>query len=547
MYTVIDTISYPVQNVPFPAITVCPPGLDRWAFLEKVMNYIKFQCYKDYLYSEKDCLESKQVRDDFSFLFERIHQLALDATMKKINVMNDTELEYRLYRYIGKENGTNNWRFSTATEALFRKILHYASPPKNSTCPPVKTVEEKLTKFILYSIGRINHIGEYLTELEGSIDDEECNKTLPDKISMTDLSDCVKTHSCKYWLKLGLAYIDLHSIYGDYLIWDLGSIVAYFSPILSKSKWELSKDEVQLHNFFKNIYRTLTSSNSTLSAYDAIALLGFDENKMKPHFIPSFQKLPSVLNETSFQFRAGKWQLGCYIGSYDRKWQAYIKKPNEESFPCSNASEVEQGEFTSCCRIRNDLKHSSRYVMQLMKYAQYPPHIVDQNEIEPYNLTIRPDFLKQFGFKYSAYKGRSYGNFEREISEPLIPFCALNSKWEALRYGSYGERSYCSAFAPSLTDKGICYSWNTVDYSKLFAKSEYTDQMDSIFRYKTKRRPIAYPQANGPNYGFSFIIDTHTTTSRFKEESNTNTNVDVVIHEGEDQPYFKYAIISINN
>ena len=66
--------------------------------------------------------------------------------------------------------------------------------------------------------------------------------------------------------------------------------------------------------------------------------------------------------------------------------------------------------------------------------------------------------------------------------------------------------------------------------------------MDSIFKYKTNDRPVVYPQANGPNYGFSFIIDTHTRSSVFKKQSNTNKKVDVVIHEGEDIPYFKYVI-----
>ena len=184
----------------------------------------------------------------------------------------------------------------------------------------------------------------------------------------------------------------------------------------------------------------------------------------------------------------------------------------------------------------------------MMKYVQYPPHIVDQNENDPFNLTIRPDFLKHFGFKYPAYKSMPKGILKRRISKPLIPFCAMDSKWEELKYGPdrdgfYKKRAYCSAFAPTLTDKGICYSWNNVGYSKLFAKSDYINQMDGIFKYKTKSRPIVYPLANGPRYGFSFIVDTHTTESRFQKETNTNPNVDVVIHEAEDLPHFKYGII----
>jgi len=33
--TTIDTTYYPIQNIPFPAITVCAPGYDIWAFLQR--------------------------------------------------------------------------------------------------------------------------------------------------------------------------------------------------------------------------------------------------------------------------------------------------------------------------------------------------------------------------------------------------------------------------------------------------------------------------------------------------------------------------------
>jgi hypothetical protein len=283
LYTVIDTISYPVQQIPFPAITVCPPGVDRWAFIEKVMNYIIFQCYKGYGYSDRDCLESKQARNDFSFLLERIHQMALDATMTKINLMNETDLEDLLYRYIGRDSKNltskkaNDRGFVATTEKFFRQLLHYASL-NNSMCASVETIERKLSKFILVSIGRISKSGNnYLTELEASINDEQCNKSMPDEINVPELMECLNRSSCSHWIKLGMSYIDMHAIYGKHLVWDLGTLIAYFTPILSNSPWRLSTDEAQLHNHFKDIFRSLTSSNSTLSAYDVIALLGFNE------------------------------------------------------------------------------------------------------------------------------------------------------------------------------------------------------------------------------------------------------------------------------
>ena len=179
-----------------------------------------------------------------------------------------------------------------------------------------------------------------------------------------------------------------------------------------------------------------------------------------------------------------------------------------------------------------------------MKYAQYLPHVIDQAETEPGKLTGRPDFLKTFDFKYSAY---SAPGFEKEIedyrkiAEPLIPFCALNLQWEKMLYGSRRElQEYCTAFATSITDKGICYSWNDADYSNLFANSDYTEILDGVFSYKSGRRPLVYPESSGPSFGFRLIIDTHISSSRFKDsDSNQNSLVDVVIHESEDLPYIR--------
>ncbi len=37
--TSFDTTSYPIQNIPFPAVTVCPNGLDTSAFLQRYLGH----------------------------------------------------------------------------------------------------------------------------------------------------------------------------------------------------------------------------------------------------------------------------------------------------------------------------------------------------------------------------------------------------------------------------------------------------------------------------------------------------------------------------
>ena len=63
--------------------------------------------------------------------------------------------------------------------------------------------------------------------------------------------------------------------------------------------------------------------------------------------------------------------------------------------------------------------------------------------------------------------------------------------------------------------------------------------MDAMFQYKTTEKPVIFPLANGPNYGFKFIIDTHTFSSQFKRNTNHAKDIDIVIHGRGDLPYFK--------
>ena len=145
-------------------------------------------------------------------------------------------------------------------------------------------------------------------------------------------------------------------------------------------------------------------------------------------------------------------------------------------------------------------------------------------------------------------------NSDREILEPLLPFCAFDSEWESIPYGKVSVwdddgktkmetsyRHYCNSFRPSFTDRGICYSWNSLEPSKVFSESDYIQHTDEIFQYtENKSSVLIHPNANGPNYGFRFIVDTHTLSSDYKQDSNTNKDIEIVLHEGTELPYFKY-------
>ena len=60
--TTMDSIAAPIHDIQFPTVTVCEDGNknpDRLALLERIFNYVKFQCpmndyYGDVSYSCKD-------------------------------------------------------------------------------------------------------------------------------------------------------------------------------------------------------------------------------------------------------------------------------------------------------------------------------------------------------------------------------------------------------------------------------------------------------------------------------------------------------------
>ena len=67
--TTLDTITAPIHDVQFPTITACADSQpDNWAFLENVLNNVALECHV----LQDDCEQTKQVRNDFGYMFERI-------------------------------------------------------------------------------------------------------------------------------------------------------------------------------------------------------------------------------------------------------------------------------------------------------------------------------------------------------------------------------------------------------------------------------------------------------------------------------------------
>jgi hypothetical protein len=90
--TTIDSTSYPVNEIPFPAVTVCPNGNDPWAFVQRVANSIAI---------------TPKVRNDFKELF--------DSPIRTIIIMTDLYVKNEVWQ---------NIRYSLGKYPLAQCSLH---------------------------------------------------------------------------------------------------------------------------------------------------------------------------------------------------------------------------------------------------------------------------------------------------------------------------------------------------------------------------------------------------------------------------------------
>ena len=101
--TVVDNTALPVQNVPFPAVTVCPgPNFipKRFYLQERLYNMLKFEC----LEGEEGCVrEASPLREEFGPLFLE----PLEEEIKKNIRVEAEDEEFYLQEKDGltKENG----------------------------------------------------------------------------------------------------------------------------------------------------------------------------------------------------------------------------------------------------------------------------------------------------------------------------------------------------------------------------------------------------------------------------------------------------------
>ena len=147
------------------------------------------------------------------------------------------------------------------------------------------------------------------------------------------------------------------------------------------------------------------------------------------------------------------------------------------------------------------------------------------------------------------------GDIKKDIEivgniEPFIPFCQLENVWsDPPNWGSkynpkeklfdlgFGDmfsdyentivemnndidplHNFCTLFKPSITDKGICYTFNGIPSRDLLVESEFMDAYGEVFALPSEAYNDEKFVGNGPGIlnGLRLILDAHTLDAKYK-------------------------------
>ena len=97
--TTIKSAALPVTALPFPTVTVCPheTETDNWALVEKISNFVKFDCELDWNYPA--CQETTKLRNDFQtflqFIVEKFEEVSVIVFGRTPNFVSKTLHSFR--------------------------------------------------------------------------------------------------------------------------------------------------------------------------------------------------------------------------------------------------------------------------------------------------------------------------------------------------------------------------------------------------------------------------------------------------------------------
>jgi hypothetical protein len=196
-------------------------------------------------------------------------------------------------------------------------------------------------------------------------------------------------------------------------------------------------------------------------------------------------------------------------------------------------------------------------MMRIMKENIYQPHMVDLNDMYERNfngsLSDIADVPSYSTINLTSYELKSpdiVSPIKKEFFaanlEPFLPFCKLANKWSDLpKWGSMQKgldtktvfSEFCTLFRPTLTDQGVCYTFNGIPSQSIIKPSEYMTAYEDIFGLPDKDITNHFHgNGIGIRNGLKLILDAHILTGSYKNGGNKDNTFKISLQSPEDFP-----------
>ena len=277
-----------------------------------------------------------------------------------------------------------------------------------------------------------------------------------------------------------LTLYDLHS----HAMPSYGTMLLYFNRL------KLDNPENQQHNDNRhNILRSLTNSvfgksGKNLSIVDVLLISKFpaqditeilDYAEVGPrHTFGEERFVPS----TNCEFIG---QEGSFYGNKSEQ-----SLTSGMRLPCSGDDNDEE----DCCELIGSVSNSSniKSLLTVMKYSG--------NSVSRTHQIESGEMKELWTYMQNRYNLRTEGKLETKIPTPMCSF-------------GRDLLSDCKILKPVPSERGICYSYNSLDTKEMFQPTQYVADFDSVFGSwsNSSGSVLDNPGGHGPSKGFQVLMD----------------------------------------
>ncbi len=478
--TTIETVTRPVTELKFPTVTVCPSRdtpVDPFAAITRLLSPIKFQCgSRGTMVPEANCNETRILREKFDFLYNfafetlkesitsiydsgtesvRIHSGLLWKLRQKATMLDAilaTNVSYQeLLDGIKQQFGRtlSKEHFDTLERRYQVKESQFLAEPSLSA--------RKLAALTVFSLCDLGSFGAFVSEVAPLLDPDRFSRRV--RYSISNKKTCGS--------KMPSGSLRLHGLFSK-----LTAAVAS----LRKTGREAEEREVPL----------------PMSMFELPDLVG---QKLGRSLL-----LPLSSEKMSY--------TQCYTGSTpyedcDREVMRYLRSLDVQDDSCVRNKSL------FCCDSPNLLKQDLEMVMQVMRLSKHKGEDLEELDqfVQVASKLGYPHFTVKKG---SMYRDKKYVPLGKDPFT-MIPVCSFvhqDQKREMVYSYWRRKHSTCNLFFPSITDSGLCFSFNTLPFEEVFKPSHFTSIFKRVFKRALKDNVTQFnAQPYEEDLGLTFLVD----------------------------------------